>query len=299
MPFVVLYGRDRDAAPAVLPTLLTPGIVTRALDAAAGGGAAGPAPALCGARTLTAAAAPSSTPSSSFPDPTMSLSNRRKLSLLLAGVALIAVALAGAVFVAPHLAPEVKLTAAELSAVPTAGALAPAFTAVDTRGASHSLEAYRGRWVVLEWFNHDCPYTKKHYKALDGGPGNTQAMQRDYANRVVWLSVVSSAPGKQGFTTAEKADELTREKGAAPTAVIRDTAGVLGRLYGARNTPQYAVIDPQGVLRYTGAIDDNASPSARDVAGATNYVRAALDAGLAGKPIAVAKTQPYGCDVKY
>jgi hypothetical protein len=191
-------------------------------------------------------------------------------------------------------------TSDELSAMaPKVGATAPAFTAVDTRGASHSLAAYRGRWVVLEWFNHDCPYTKKHYKAVDGRPGNTQAMQRDYAKRVVWLSVVSSAPGKQGFTTAEEADELTREKGAAPTAVIRDTTGTLGRLYGARNTPQYAIIDPEGVLRYSGAIDSRQSSSAKDIATATNYVRAALDAGLAGGSIAVAQTQPYGCDVKY
>jgi hypothetical protein len=191
-------------------------------------------------------------------------------------------------------------TSAELSAsAPKVDAPAPAFTAVDTRGASHSLEAYRGRWVVLEWVNHSCPYTKKHYKSIDGRPGNTQAMQGDYANRVVWLSVVSSAPGKQGFTTGEKADELTREKGAAPTAVIRDTAGTLGRLYGARNTPQYAIIDPEGVLRYAGAIDDKASSNARDIATATNYVRAALDAGLAGNAIAVTQTQPYGCDVKY
>jgi hypothetical protein len=227
----------------------------------------------------------------------MSLSKRGKLSLLLAG--LIVIALAGAAAVAPHLQPEVKLTSAELATAPKAGAPAPAFTAVDTRGASHSLEAYRGRWVVLEWVNHSCPYTKKHYKSIDGGPGNTQAMQRDYAKRVVWLSVVSSAPGKQGYTSAEEADELTREKGAAPTAVIRDTAGTLGRLYGARNTPQYAIIDPAGVLRYAGAIDDNPSSSAKSIAGATNYVRAALDAGLAGNPIAVAQTQPYGCDVKY
>jgi hypothetical protein len=182
---------------------------------------------------------------------------------------------------------------------PIVGQAAPAFTAVDTRGTTHALEAYRGRWVVLEWVNHSCPYTKKHYKPLDGGLGNTQRMQRDYANRVVWLSVVSSAPGKQGYTSAEEADELTREKEASPTAVIRDTAGVLGRLYGARNTPQYAIIDGQGVLRYAGAIDNRQSSSASDIPGATNYVRAALDAGLAGRPIAVTQTQPYGCDVKY
>jgi hypothetical protein len=229
----------------------------------------------------------------------MALSNRRKLSLLFAG--LLVVALAGAaVYVVPHLDDGgPALTTAELSAAPKIGAPAPAFTAVDTRGAPQSLEAHRGKWVVLEWFNHECPYTKKHYVAIDGGLGNTQAMQRDYATRVVWLSVVSSAPGRQGFTTAEEADELTREKGAAPTAVIRDTAGTLGRLYGARNTPQYAIVDPQGVLRYAGAIDDKPTSRAMDIPGSTNYVRAALDAGLAGKPIAVAQTQPYGCDVKY
>ena len=228
----------------------------------------------------------------------MSLSNRRKLSLLVAGFAVFA--LAGAAAVAPHLDDGgPALTSAELSAAPKVGAPAPAFTAADTRGASHSLEGYRGRWVVLEWVNHDCPYTKKHYKAVDGHPGNTQAMQRDYAKRVVWLSVVSSSPGRQGFTSAKEADELTQEKGAAPAAVIRDTSGTLGRLYAARNTPQYAIIDPEGVLRYAGAIDDKPSSNVKDIATATNYVRAALDAGLAGKPIAVTQTQPYGCDVKY
>ena len=228
----------------------------------------------------------------------MSASKRftmKRLLLGVGGIGLVAVAVAAA-----GDGDSGGPTYAELmAAAPKVGEPAPAFTAVDTRGASHSLEAYRGRWVVLEWVNHECPYTKKHYAAVDGGPGNTQAMQRDYANRVVWLSVVSSAPGKQGFTTAEEADRLTREKGAAPTAVIRDTAGTLGRLYGARNTPQYAIVDAQGVLRYAGAIDDKRSAKVKDVATATNYVRAALDAGLAGDSIAVTQTQPYGCDVKY
>lgn len=125
-------------------------------------------------------------------------------------------------------------------------------------------------------------------------------MQQEYSKRgVVWLSVVSSAPGKQGYVSVAEADRLTREKGATPAAVIRDTAGVLGRLYGARNTPQFAIIDPQGVLRYSGAIDDRRTARVKDIEGATNYVRAALDAGMAGQPIAVAQTQPYGCDVKY
>lgn len=181
----------------------------------------------------------------------------------------------------------------------SAGIPAPAFTAVDTRGTSHSLADYKGKWLVMEWFNHQCPFTKKHYDEVDG-VGNTQAMQHDYTKRgVVWLSIVSSAPGKQGFTSAKEADKLTARKGAAPTAVIRDTAGVLGKLYGARNTPQYAIIDPEGMIRYSGAIDNRSSPSAKEIAGATNYVRAALDAGMAGQKIAVAQTQPYGCDVKY
>jgi hypothetical protein len=231
----------------------------------------------------------------------MSLPNRLPISRLVLAVGGTALAAVTAAAATRHGAADrgAPTPAADGAAPPPVGAPAPAFTAADTRGAQHSLAAYRGRWVVLEWFNHACPYTKKHYAAVDGRPGNTQAMQRDYAGRVVWLSVVSSAAGKQGFTTAEEADRLTREKGAAPTAVIRDTAGALGRLYDARNTPQYAIIDPQGVLRYAGAIDDRRTPSVADVAGATNYVRAALDAGLAGRPIAVAQTQPYGCSVKY
>jgi hypothetical protein len=224
------------------------------------------------------------------------MSLKKKLLLGIGVVALMLVVVAAKRFRASQ---TDGLTAAELASAPKVEEPAPAFTAVDTRGGSHSLAAYRGQWVVLEWFNHGCPWVKKHYKSVDGRPGNTQAMQRDYANRVVWLSVVSSAPGKQGFTSAEDADEVAREKGAAPDAIVRDTAGTLGRLYGARNTPQYMIIDPQGVLRYAGAIDDRGSSSVKDIATATNYVRAALDAGLAGKPIAVTTTQPYGCDVKY
>lgn len=178
---------------------------------------------------------------------------------------------------------------------PKVGVAAPAFTAVDTRGKSHTLSAYRGKWVVLEWFNHDCPYTRKHYDT-----GNTQSLQKDFTKRgVIWLSVVSSAPGKEGFKTGAVTDQLTTEKGATPTAVVRDTSGVLGHLYGARNTPQYAIIDPTGVLRYAGAIDDKPSTKTADIAGATNYVREALDAGLSGRPIVMAQTQPYGCTVQY
>ena len=228
----------------------------------------------------------------------MAPSNRLPKKRLLLGVGGVALA-AVAVLVAAGAADGGAPPGPDPSTAPKVGEPAPAFAAVDTRGTSHSLEAYRGQWVVLEWFNHQCPYVRKHYTQVDGQPGNTQSMHRDYAKKVVWLSVVSSAPGKQGFTTAAEADQLTREKGAAPTAVVRDTAGTLGRLYAARNTPQYAIIDPQGVLRYSGGIDDRPTARLKDIEGATNHVRAALDAGLAGKPIAVAQTQPYGCDVKY
>lgn len=222
---------------------------------------------------------------------------RRSRKRRILAAAAVAVLLLGGIaarrFIAAHQDP------ASLPDLLTVGGPAPAFTATDTRGQSHSLAGYAGKWVVLEWFNHGCPYTKKHY-ALVNGVGNAQAMQQEYTRKgVIWLAVVSSGPGRQGYSSAKKADETARDKGAAPTAIIRDTAGVLGRQYGARNTPQYAVIDPQGVLRYSGAIDDRPSASAKDIAGATNYVRAALDAGLAGRPIAVAQTQPYGCEVKY
>ena len=221
---------------------------------------------------------------------------RRSRKLRIVAVVVVALLLVGAV-AARRIAASAD--PASLPELLTVGGPAPAFTAIDTRGRSHSLADYAGKWVVLEWFNHGCPYTKKHYELVNG-IGNSQAMQQEYTKRgVIWLSVVSSGPGRQGYTSAEKADDVARKKGAAPTAIIRDTAGVLGRLYGARNTPQYAIIDPEGVLRYSGAIDNRQTSSAKDIPGATNYVRAALDSGLAGRPIAVAQTQPYGCEVKY
>lgn len=185
--------------------------------------------------------------------------------------------------------------AAPIPESPPVNQPAPAFTVSDTKGKTHSLDSYRGKWVVLEWFNHDCPYTKKHYKT-----DNMQALQREYtAKGVVWISVVSSAPGKDGYLSAANADKAMIDKKASPSFVVRDTAGVLGRMYGARNTPQLFAIDPEGVLRYAGAIDDRPTSKVKDVKGAKNYLKAALDAGLSGQPIAVATTQPYGCDVKY
>ena len=175
------------------------------------------------------------------------------------------------------------------------GQPAPAFTAIDTRGTARDLASLRGKWVVLEWFSHGCPYTGKHY-----GSGNMQKLQHDYtAKGVTWLSIVSSAPGKEGFTTVADANRLTAEKKAVPTAVIRDTSGVIGHMYGARNTPQLFVIDPKGVLRYAGAIDSKPTTKVEDIATAKNYLRAALDEAMAGKPVTNAVTQPYGCTVQY
>ncbi len=175
------------------------------------------------------------------------------------------------------------------------GQAAPAFSAADTQGRSHALDQYKGRWVVLEWTNHECPFVKKHY-----GSGNMQKLQKAYAARgVVWLSVISSAPGKQGHVTPAQADQLTQERGAAPFAVLLDPEGKMGRAYGAKTTPHMYVIDPAGKLVYAGAIDDTPSTDPADIPAARNYLSAALDAALAGKPIAVATSTPYGCSVKY
>lgn len=184
----------------------------------------------------------------------------------------------------PSLASEAKI-----------GSPAPAFTLTDTNGKSHALADFKGKVVVLEWLNHDCPFVKKHYDS-----GNMPALQSKYtAEGVVWLSVNSSAPGKQGNFPAEKANELTRQKKGAATAVLLDPDGKVGKAYGAKTTPHMYVIDAQGVLRYAGAIDSVASADPADIPKADNYVAAALDAVLAGNPVATPSTQPYGCSVKY
>ncbi len=175
------------------------------------------------------------------------------------------------------------------------GSPAPGFTAVDVDGKQQKLADFKGKYVVLEWHNQGCPYTRKHYES-----GNMQRLQKEWtAKGVVWLTVISSAPGTQGFVTPQQEKEyLTRMK-AAPTDVLLDSAGTLGRLYDAKTTPQMFVIDPGGTLIYQGAIDDKPSSNQADVAGAKNYVDAALTASLAGKPVNDAATPPYGCSVKY
>ena len=175
------------------------------------------------------------------------------------------------------------------------GEPAPLFTAPATNGTPVSLASYKGKIVVLEWTNHECPYVRKHYET-----GNMQALQREATGQaVVWLTLISSAKGEQGYVTAAQADELTASRKAAPTAVLLDEPGVVGRMYGATNTPHMYVVDRTGMLVYAGAIDDKPSPDPNDIPGATNYVAACLDASMAGKAVATKTTVPYGCGVKY
>src|SRR5271165_1911179 len=167
---------------------------------------------------------------------------------------------------------------------------APAFTATDSHGQTQSLEQYRGKYVVLEWHNQGCPYTKKHYVS-----GNMQSLQKEWtAKGVVWFTVISSAPGKQGYVTDAEENAYLAQMHADPTAVLMDPEGKLGRLYDAKTTPEMYVIDPQGKLIYEGAIDDHPTPDVSDIKGADNYLNDALSEAMAGKPVAKSYTRPYG-----
>ncbi len=178
---------------------------------------------------------------------------------------------------------------------PEIGNPAPGFVLPDTYGARHSLADYSGKWIVLEWLNYECPYVGKHYKS-----GNMQALQRDYgAKGVVWLVIVSSAPGKQGYHPPEEMNALSADRGSKALAVLLDPEGTVGRRYGARTTPQMVVINPEGVLLYNGAIDDRPTARLSDIKGAHNYLVAALEEAMNGKEVSTPTTQPYGCSVKY
>lgn len=184
---------------------------------------------------------------------------------------------------------------AALAAEVAPGKPAPDFTAIDSNGAKHTLSSYKGRIVVLEWTNHDCPYVRKHY-----GTGNMQAHQEQAtAAGAVWLTVVSSAPGLQGHVNALEANKLTEDRKAKPTAVLLDPEGHVGRLYAARVSPHMFVIGRDGSIVYMGAMDDKPTANHADVPVARPYVREALAAAEAGKPAAIATTRPYGCSVKY
>lgn len=175
------------------------------------------------------------------------------------------------------------------------GEPAPAFTGTDNTGRTHALSDLKGKFVVLEWHNQGCPYVGKHYNS-----GNMQKLQREWTSKgVVWLTVVSSAPGQQGHVTPEQSREYVQKQKAAPTAVLLDASGEIGRKYDARTSPHMIVINAEGVVVYNGAIDDKPTTDVADVAGAANYVSAALTDAMANRPVATPSTQPYGCNVKY
>jgi peroxiredoxin len=175
------------------------------------------------------------------------------------------------------------------------GAPAPAFTATDSNGQTETLDQYRGKYVVLEWHNQGCPYTRKHYVS-----GNMQALQKEWtAKGVVWFTVISSAPGQQGYVTPDEENAYLAQMRAVPTAVLMDPQARLARLYNAKTTPEMFVIDPQGKLIYAGAIDDRPTPDPEDVRGARNYVSDALTEAMTGKPVTMPYTRSYGCSVKY
>ncbi|MBI2104076.1 MAG: thioredoxin family protein [Candidatus Omnitrophica bacterium] len=193
------------------------------------------------------------------------------------------------------------LAAATAGGPPAAGAEAvvgepaPDFALADSTGAARSLGEFKGWFVVLEWFNPECPFVRKHYDS-----GNMQRLQAAATGReVVWLTLDSSAPGKQGYLTAEEANAVIRELGARQTALLLDPDGTVGRRYGAKATPHLFLISPEGRLLYAGAIDDRPSVDPDDIPEATNYLQQALDEALAGKPVSVPQTKPYGCSVKY
>ncbi len=185
------------------------------------------------------------------------------------------------------------LVAAGLAA--RVGEAAPDFTATDSNGQTHRLADYRGKYVVLEWHNQGCPYTRKHYDS-----GNMQRLQKEWTQKgVVWLTVISSAPGTQGYVTAPEENDYVKRMHAVPTAVLLDPDGNLGHLYAAKTTPHMYIIDPKGTLIYNGAIDDHPTSDPGDIPNSRNYVSLALTEAMGGQPVADASTRPYGCSVKY
>jgi peroxiredoxin len=179
--------------------------------------------------------------------------------------------------------------------VPPVGSAAPDFSAPDTNGKTHSLSQYKGKYVVLEWFNPECPFVKKHY-----GSDNMQKLQQEYTGKgVVWLTIDSNAPGTEGNIAPDQAQKIMASWRTKQTALLLDPESKVARSYGAKNTPNMVVINPEGKIVYEGAIDSKATPNPADIPNSTNYVKAALDESLAGKPVTTSHTKPYGCSVKY
>lgn len=176
------------------------------------------------------------------------------------------------------------------------GSKAPNFSLTDAAGNLHQLSDYKESYLVLEWFNKDCPYVKKHY-----GSNNMQNLQAQYLSKGVnWLTIISSAEGKQGYLSQEQALAQAKLHGLASSAAfLLDSKGDVGRAYGAKTTPHMFIIDPKGIVVYAGAIDDNDSANPAHIATSRNYVSAALDALLAGQPVSIKASRPYGCSIKY
>jgi peroxiredoxin len=182
-----------------------------------------------------------------------------------------------------------------MASAPKVGAAAPDFTVTDSNGKPHKLSQYKGKYVVLEWLNHGCPYVQKHYDSK-----NMQTLQKTWTGKgVVWLSVASSAPGKQGHEAGAEVNKTAKEKGSSASAILVDDKGTVGKAFDAKTTPHMFVIDPKGTLVYAGAIDSVASTDEDDLKKATNYVSQALTESMAGKKISVPTSKAYGCGVKY
>lgn len=175
------------------------------------------------------------------------------------------------------------------------GEAAPDFTLTDSYGKTHSLSEFKGKTVILEWTNHECPFVKKHYDS-----NNMQQLQKKYTEKdVVWLSIISSGEGKQGFVSAEKVNQLTETRKASPSFVLFDTDGKVGKSYAAKTTPHMYIINAEGKLIYKGGIDNIKSADQADIAKAVNYVDKAMTEHLAGKAVSEASTEFYGCGIKY
>ena len=187
------------------------------------------------------------------------------------------------------------LLAAGAAFAVASGTPAPAFTITDTSGKAVQLGDYKGKYVVLEWVNPECPFVRKHYSS-----GNMQALQKDAAGRdVVWLSINSTNASHSEFKTPKQMSDWMKSQNAGPAATLLDSTSDAGRAYGAKTTPHMFVIDPAGKVIYNGAIDDKRSANPADAKTANNYVRAALTEAMSGKPVTVGNTTPYGCSVKY
>ena len=198
-------------------------------------------------------------------------------------------------FVATLLAVSMASLVSLVQAAAAPGQAAPEFSLVDINGKMQKLSDYRGKYVVLEWFNSECPFVQKHYES-----GNMQSLQARYAQKgVVWLGVNSTSPRHSNFRDPVRSQAILKDWKSAPTAFVLDPDGKVGKQYGARTTPHMYVIDPKGMLVYVGGIDDKPSTSQRDIPTAKNLVAAALDESLGGKPVGTPSAMPYGCSVKY